>query len=243
MKPDFILIPYVVLSDKDLQPNDKHLYGIIYWLERLKDGKCIAGNKYLAEILDSSPLSVLKSLIRLEKRGYIERIFTAEHRKVRLEIKTKVFFKQDVQTSIIPNRISQTGTSDMPNGISEDMPNGPAYNNNISRLKDKEYTPIGVSVPLTEEKTINDLISLFKGINPGYQALYKIKAERSALKRLVKGMGIDKLKEAIEFYPKVMNRPYCPRMSTPVQWEYKIANFIQFCQQERSARLKTGVTV
>lgn len=59
------------MLDPDLQPLDPKVYSTIYWLERLRDGKCFASNLTIAKVLNSSSSGVRQSLYRLESKGYI----------------------------------------------------------------------------------------------------------------------------------------------------------------------------
>lgn len=72
-KPDFLIIPTSVAFDKELQPLDKMVYGIIYWMTKLKLEKCIAGNRTLADLCDCNLKSIQKSIKRLEDKKYIKR--------------------------------------------------------------------------------------------------------------------------------------------------------------------------
>lgn len=80
--PDFLIIPYQVSFSPNLQPLDIKIYGVIYWLQHLKQGKCTASNTYLAKICLSTPNSVQHSLERLEKEGFILRIYKDEAKKI-----------------------------------------------------------------------------------------------------------------------------------------------------------------
>ena len=92
MKPDFFIIPYQVYENEKLTQADGYLYGVIYWLERLKDGKCTASNATLASIARMTPGSVQNSLLRLEEQGCVQRVFQDKARKVRSEIKCLVSY-------------------------------------------------------------------------------------------------------------------------------------------------------
>lgn len=82
-QPDFIQIPTQLLSNKNLQPTDRIIYGYIYWMTKLKNDKCFASNDTFAELANCSASLVSKALTRLEENGYIRRIFDEEtnHRK------------------------------------------------------------------------------------------------------------------------------------------------------------------
>lgn len=94
MKPDFLIIPYQVYINKNLTAVDGYLYGIIYWLERLKNGRCTASNKLLSEIMDIEPGSIQNSLSRLEKNGCIQRVFKDKQKKIRTEIMCLVAYER-----------------------------------------------------------------------------------------------------------------------------------------------------
>jgi len=77
----------IVFEDKTLTQYDGYLYAVIYWFEKLKVGKCIASNRTLADVLNSTPSTVQNSLERLEKSGCIARIYSDRARKHRKEIR------------------------------------------------------------------------------------------------------------------------------------------------------------
>jgi len=90
--PDFILIPYQLLEDKDISLVDERLYGVIYWLTKLKNEKCTASNTTLAEVVKTSSGMIRNSLMKLDKKGYIQRTFKDSKKKIRLEIIPLVVF-------------------------------------------------------------------------------------------------------------------------------------------------------
>ena len=92
MKPDFLIIPYEIKMHPDLRPTDSDVYAVVYWFEKMKDGKCTASNETIAEVAVVEARSVRASLDRLERAGYIERIYADKKRKIRMEIKTMVHF-------------------------------------------------------------------------------------------------------------------------------------------------------
>lgn len=83
MRPDFLIIPGPVAFSEELQPLDKNVYGVIYWLHGLKNGECTASNAYLAKICGAGARSIQSSLERLEGAGFISREYKDEARKKR----------------------------------------------------------------------------------------------------------------------------------------------------------------
>lgn len=92
-RPDFITIPSQIAFDNTLAPLDIKLYGVIYWFERLKDGKCFASNKTLAKIVNSSSGGVANALVRLKRAGYIDTIFD-KTTKQRKEIRCLILYRK-----------------------------------------------------------------------------------------------------------------------------------------------------
>lgn len=95
-RPDFLLIPYQLIVDQEIEPMDEKVYAIVYWFEHLKDGECTASNETIAKMIKpSNPQirTVQNSLNKLEERGYIERDYIDKERRNRLRIRTKASFK------------------------------------------------------------------------------------------------------------------------------------------------------
>lgn len=92
MKPDFLIIPYQLIMDSNLNPLDITVYAVIYWIERLKEGRCSASNDYIGEIANTSGGSVANSLSKLAKLGYIDIIYKDTNKRYRLGINCKVTF-------------------------------------------------------------------------------------------------------------------------------------------------------
>lgn len=90
--PDFLIIPYAIKAHEDLRPSDGDVYGVIYWFERLKDGKCTASNETIAEVACCGVRNVRGALDRLEKEGFVQRVYSDEARTRRSEIKTLMHY-------------------------------------------------------------------------------------------------------------------------------------------------------
>ena len=89
-QPDFLITPYEVHACKGLRPTDSTIYAVVYWFERMKDGKCKAGNETIARVARCGERAVSGGLERLERFGFIQRIYEDQARTIRSEIKTLV---------------------------------------------------------------------------------------------------------------------------------------------------------
>lgn len=98
------------MLDQDLQPLDSKVYAAVYWLERLRDGRCYASNATIGKIVGASASGVNNALNRLRKQGYIECQY--DDKNQRLGIITLVQMKRGTsnelggvpQTSYIGNK-------------------------------------------------------------------------------------------------------------------------------------------
>jgi hypothetical protein len=113
--PQFLIIPYQLVQDPNTHSLDERVYGIIYWLTQLRGERCVAGNKTLANLCKTTPTSLGNSLTRLERQGYILRIYKDDDKKVRKEIQPLIIFTRvsptdDTQVSPTSDtRVSPTG--------------------------------------------------------------------------------------------------------------------------------------
>lgn len=84
LEPDFLQIPHVLVRDSSLQPTDLIVYGVIYWLARLRDKKCTASNGYIAKRANCHKSTVRNCLSRLEEAGYVNRVFDEDGKRVEI---------------------------------------------------------------------------------------------------------------------------------------------------------------
>jgi DNA-binding Lrp family transcriptional regulator len=89
-QPDFIQVPRIIYTDPDMQALDGFVYGVVYWYQHLRDGRCFASNKTIAKLLDSSVSGVANSLVRLRDKNYIVCLYDDNNQ--RLEIKALIYY-------------------------------------------------------------------------------------------------------------------------------------------------------
>jgi DNA-binding Lrp family transcriptional regulator len=179
--PEFLIIPYLLIQDPDIRPLDERVYGVIYWLTRLKGERCTASNLTLAEICNVTPRGVQNSLCRLEKKGYIERIVKDKKSGHRDEIVPMVVFQwnknhkkshKDSKNKSIPHEQPFVGPRTAVRG-------GPRtdddHNNNNINNKNKEYIPTTKNVVGIDSSKLEKLIQYFfkvKGVKNGRENRY-----------------------------------------------------------------------
>ncbi len=84
-KPKFLRIPYSLIEDEQLKGADLKVFMAVYYFTQMKNKMCIASNDAIGEV--AKVKSVQRSLLRLERRGYLKRYFKDAERKQRGEIK------------------------------------------------------------------------------------------------------------------------------------------------------------
>ena len=213
--PDFLIIPYLLIIDDDINAIDEKLYGCIYWFSLLKRQKCTASNKTFALLIKSTPQSIHNSLTRLEKKGYIKRIFFDNKKRNRQEIIPLVRFAKVQLADILD---APTGATDKPVSAT-DKPVS-AQNNNSKKEKQRikgiaEQTPLP---PLKEEKedtTHKELTILFDYFTEQY--LKKISDTPPIIswatsikigRPFIKVLGLEKMKLLIDRYLDKDNQYY-----------------------------------
>ena len=82
-------------------------------------------------------------------------------------------------------------------------------------------------------KEINDLIELFKSINPSYERLFRNISQRAAIERMVKKHSLEKIEWAIKVLDKTNKMPFSPTITTPIQLEMKLGDLIAFIQKSK----------
>jgi len=82
-------------------------------------------------------------------------------------------------------------------------------------------------------KDINDLIELFKPINPAYERLFKNKTQREALEGIVEKSGVEPVRRLLKALPGIVVKKFAPRISTPCQLRDKLGDLKIFLEQEK----------
>jgi hypothetical protein len=198
--PDFIIIPHQLILDENLQPIDRILYGVIYWLVHLRGEKCMASNTTLKELCGAKNQSTIAhSLIRLENRGYILRRFYDENKKQREEIIPLIRYGKDF--GVCSNK--QTVCSNEQTGVCSNE-----QQNNTSNKEENINNILAVASATAED--IVKVIDFFREVSPfSYKDWFKNKTERKAAAELFARLPMDTLEVLVtKFLPKLNTTPY-----------------------------------
>ena len=114
---------------------------------------------------------------------------------------------------------------------------GPTKDNKEQRITNIKDNKDILATPLVVADNINSLIELFKEVNPTYKRLFADKSQRGALERLVKQFGQEKVKNMIDYLPKIFGKPYAPRITTPYILEKKLADLMAYIKSRSQEKI------
>lgn len=239
--PDFIIIPYPLLEDKEISLIDERLYGIIYWLTKLKNEKCTASNDVLAQLVKTTPRSIQNSLITLEKKGFIKRHFKDKESKYRTQIEVLITYERP----FVPYAPPFVGVRTAVRRGVRTM--GDQNKNNVYKKKNKEElapeAPSTDQVEVTEEITKmvssslsgdqwGTLINPFEKMNPMFKKIFANNTERNALTEMVQNFGFDKTSEYISLASRYFGVPYGPLITKPTELLRNLGKLLAFHKQQ-----------
>ena len=72
---------------------------------------------------------------------------------------------------------------------------------------------------------VNEIISLFKEVNPSIEKYYGNTTQRGAAERMLKVYGREKLETIIKILPQVNAKPYWKKSTTPLQLENNLPEY------------------
>jgi len=187
-----------------------------------------------------SSRAISNAVANCVERGWIETrdkngqiLLTANERRRR-----RVFYRLG---NIFTDKLKSTAES----SVDENLPhlttkstalndtNLPQKRRNTKETLTKE-TPTKELATETVAGDVNSFILLFKEINPTYERLFSNKTQRGATERMLKKFGKEKLENMIKALPDIINQPYAPKITTPLELERDLGKLIIFYQQNKN---------
>jgi hypothetical protein len=239
IKNKYGIIPNEILNSKELSLSAKGLYG---YLQSKPDGWRFSISRMASQLKEGKD-AIRRAILELEKFGLLKRIPKKDKggRWVGYDYELREELAENPPIS--PEKLAENPTTENPT-TANPTTGFPYTISNIDNSK-KEYSKkeniYNIATQSVAGKEINELIKLFKEINPTYERLFVNKSQRQALERLVKKFGKEKVAEMIKFLPKIFGKPYAPRITTPLQLEHKLADLISYLKQEQNKKPKVAV--
>jgi len=176
---------------------------------------------YVEERLQKMEDLELITRYEVDDEKYLQVVNFEEHQTFRVDRARKSLYPE-------PNIVVNQGdTNDIPVGENSPRKLSQVKLSQVNIAKSKDFTT------KTEGKVLNELIDLFKVVNPSVNRIFANKTQRLALDRLVAQHGEDKIRATIEYLPKSNATKYAPTITTPVQLENNLGKLIAWGKKQK----------
>lgn len=219
----FTQVANIIINDKKLSLKAKGLFSYLY---SKPDGWNFSSERIALENSDGRD-SIRQALRELEDNGYLERKKQASGRIEHL-------LKFDEKPETENPSVGQEPETEKPTvGKTHSGKTRPISNKDTDNNK---YTENKIATEAVAPQMVNDLIDLFKEVNPSYERLFPNKTERSAAERLISKFGFDKVGAAVKSIPRFISLAGCPQITTPYQFERKLGQYVAFVKQSEKTK-------
>jgi len=133
-----------------------------------------------------------------------------------------------VESSIVEDRVGEATDDNQPLEESYSVVNEPLTQEGLDTASKLAVESLG--------NQVNSIIALFEPVNPSFSRLFANKTERSAAERLIKQHTLEKLKKLMELLPDIVNMPFAPRITTPLQLEKDLGKLQIFMAQAQGVK-------
>lgn len=165
---------------------------------------------------------------RAKKELLIRRIVTSNGNKIAFQKDWRLWRE-------LPKKVTVTSRGNEVTSLGNKVTSTGTYKRNYTKETiTKEIIATGVA-------NLNEFIDMFRGVNPNYERLFANKSQRDAISRLILKFGEVKMKNLLTKLPEIVQKPYAPQISTPIELEHKMGKLIQFLNQEK-LKVSNGVT-
>ena len=199
---------------------DAVVYGYIYWLTRLKNERCTAGNETLAELASTTPLTIGQCLVHLDKAGFIQRIFKDNNpHSDRIEIIPLLVV---THRAMSPHSREPLVYTQQNKSIKEEqILSEPKGSREVKLSEDGEEV-------IPREKKYPNARSVYR-LWGTYPANWRINtAQLRAAENLYKERGLERIRKALAFIENHKGEEFIPEILTPYDLDSKWIKLIAF---------------
>jgi hypothetical protein len=237
---------YIEITNNLLEPKHREAMGESVWfymwlLDKMTSvdengiGKVLGGRPIkLEEVIEDlgvSQRTYSRYCSRLKRGGYIKTRRTP-YGMVIFVNKAKKRFGQKSDTPHMAHPDTPHLTRDTPKVAGKICQNSLNKEDKTKRQDNRQ------DISSEQSSHTNEIITLFKDVNPTFERLYKHKTQRSAVERLVKKFGVEKITNTVKALAEVTGRKYAPRITTPLELERDLGKLITFYKQEKTTKGK-----
>lgn len=216
-KPSYYAVIPAEVRYANISSSAKLLYGEVTALCS-KEGYCWASNRYFGELYNVSARSISEWISELKDAGFITyEIENENERKIRLTIQ----YSHEKKFVGVGRKVPSPLGRKVPHSIT------------------RESITYNIATDAVAGADINEIISLFKEVNPLIGKHYGNTNQRKAVERMVKEFGYEKLESMIRALDEINRKPYWPKSTTPLQLENNIP--IYKAKNEEDKNKKQGM--
>lgn len=122
----------------------------------------------------------------------------------------------------------------------DDQSQVPQVHTKVTHSKD---THISISKQSLRGSEVNQIIELFKDVNPTYEEFFKNKTERGAVEYLLEKFGFEKVSRTVEALQEIINKKYAPKITKPTELKRDLGKLIAFHSQEKDKNKKIKIII
>jgi len=204
-----------------LKGNELILFAIIYGFSQDGKSKYHGSLSYIQKSLKVSRPTAVKLIRSLIDKKIIKRASESHYEAVKKLYQQKIGSKE---TLLVGSKET------LPLPSKETLPNKYNTNNNTNNN-------------IATKVAVNEMIDLFKSVNPSFERLFKNTTQRSAIERMTKQFGGEKLKKLIELLEKTNKLQYAPSITTPLQLEQKMGSLKVFLEKRQEEANKNKAII
>jgi hypothetical protein len=228
-----IWIPRRVVEDERLTWTERAVYGEISCYER-----CFMSNAFIANRIGVTDRQVRDIISKLKDYGYVAQVgFDGRHRFLAVQggtippVREEVdFHAERKQTSMIDNSIDNNiDTSETKvSRVSEDSLD------DIEMVKVDDW---GEEIVPRFGKKDTSYLKVFAMFGEYPKSWTRNSTQIKSAKALLAERDEDKIKRAIDFYRKNVNKPFIPEISTPYDLDTKWEKLLEFRNKQHGRQL------
>jgi hypothetical protein len=198
-------------------------------------GWCYAPKGFIADFLETSSQTIFSIIDKLIEKKLLEKDEATKHLRTTSLWYDKVVLprsKKEYKETLYPiKKLDSKSIKKLDNDYKETL-----YNNNNIVIDNNNI--ILHSEQSSPGKEVNELIDLFKEVNPSYQRLFAYKSQWASVERLLVQYGREKLEEIIKFLPKNNDTDYAPIIVTPFELEMKMGKLLAFWKKNNKSKIQ-----
>lgn len=188
---------------------------------------------------DRISLTQFQKFTLMERKQAVETIKSLLEKKILLKQGGVFMFNKNYHEWVVGKRPLATGSGQKTTIASGQKPTKSSGQKPTHKRKKETITKETSKTDVLRGEEWNNLIDLFKEVNPFYTEFYRNTTERRALSDLVKKIGFEKLRATITHLPEVIALPYAPKITKPSELKRDLGKLIAFYKQHQ-AKLPTS---